>query len=62
MAASGRTCTKPPTPQVAWFHQIHAAGGMSGSTTMVMVFVMLFVLFVQFLTRESSVILIARTF
>jgi hypothetical protein len=39
MAALGRTCTRPPTPQAAWIHQIHAAGGASGSTTMVMVFV-----------------------
>ena len=60
--ASGRTCARPPTPQAAWVHQIHAAGGASGSTTMVMVFVMLFVLFVQFLTRDSSVVLIVRTF
>jgi len=28
---------------VAWVHQNHSAGGASGSTTMVMVFVMLFV-------------------
>ena len=32
------------------------------STTMVMVFVMLFVLFVRFLTHDSSVVLIVRTF
>jgi uncharacterized membrane protein YdjX (TVP38/TMEM64 family) len=31
---------------VAWVHQIHAARGASGPTTMVMLFVMLFVLFV----------------
>ena len=36
--ASERTCTRPPTPQAAWVHQIHVAGGASGSTTMVMVF------------------------
>ena len=35
-------------------NQIHATEGESGSTTMVMVFVMLFVLFVQFLTLEVS--------
>jgi hypothetical protein len=34
-----RTCARPPTPQVAWIHQIHAAGGASGSNTMVMLFV-----------------------
>jgi len=28
-----------PTPRAAWVHQIHAAGGASGSTTMVMVLV-----------------------
>ena len=62
MAASEYTCARPPTPQAAWAHQIHAAGGASSSTTMVMVFVMLFVLIVWFLTRDSSVILIVRTF
>ena len=36
--ASERSCARPPTPQAAWVHQIHAAGGVSGSTTMVMVF------------------------
>ena len=51
----GHTCARPPTPQAAWVHQIHAAGGASSSTTMVMVFVILFVLFVRFLTRDSSV-------
>jgi hypothetical protein len=35
------------TPQAAWVHQIHAAGGASGSNPMVMLFVMLFVLFVR---------------
>ena len=48
--------------QAAWVHQIHAAGGASSSTTMVMVFVMLFVLFMRFLTHDSSVVLIMRTF
>jgi len=28
-----------PTPRAAWVHQIHAAAGVGGSTTMVMVFV-----------------------
>jgi hypothetical protein len=51
-----------PTPQVAWVHQIHAAGGArSGSNIMVMLFVMLFVIFVQFLTLDVSVVLIIRT-
>ena len=62
MEASERSCARPPTPQVAWFHQIHAAGGAIGSTTMVMVFVMLFVIFVRFLTCDSSVVLIVPTF
>ena len=53
--ASEQTFARPPTPQAAWVHQIHAAGGASGSTTMVMVFVMWFVLFVRFLTHDSSV-------
>jgi len=61
MAASEHTCTSLPTPQAAWVHQIHAAGGASGSTTMVMVFVMLFVLSVWFLTRDSPVVLIVHT-
>jgi hypothetical protein len=62
MAALGHTCARPPTPQAAWVHQIHTAGGASGSTTMVMVFVMLFVLFVRFLTRDLSVVLVVHTF
>ncbi len=61
MAASGHTCARPPTPQAAWVNQINTAGGASGSTTM-MVFVMLFVLFVRFLTRDSSVVLVVHTF
>ncbi len=36
-AASEQTCARPPTPQAAWVHQIHVAGGVSGSTTMAMV-------------------------
>jgi hypothetical protein len=57
MEALWRTCARPPNPQAAWVHQIHADGGASGSNTMVMMFVMLFVLFVQFLTRDSLYIL-----
>ena len=38
MAASERTCARLPTPQAAWVHQIHATGGVSNFTTMVMVF------------------------
>ena len=62
MEASERSCARPPTPQVAWVHQIHAAGGAIGSTTMVMVFVMLFVLVVWFLTHDSLVLLVVHTF
>ena len=61
-AALERTCAMPPTPQAAWVHQIHATGGASGSNTMVMLFVMMFVLFVRFLTCDSSVVLVVRTF
>jgi hypothetical protein len=32
-------CARPPARQAAWIHQIHAAGGASGSITMVVVFV-----------------------
>ena len=39
MAASERTCARPSTPQAAWVHQIHVAGGASCSITMMMVFV-----------------------
>jgi hypothetical protein len=42
-----KICGRPLTPWEAWIHQIHAAGGASGSNTMVMLFVMLFVLFVR---------------
>jgi hypothetical protein len=38
-AALERTCARPPAPWVAWYNQIHAAGGASGSITMVVVFV-----------------------
>jgi hypothetical protein len=37
--ASERTCARPPNPQAAWIHQIHAAGGTGSSTTMVAVFI-----------------------
>ena len=63
MEAWERLCGRPPTPQAAWVRQeIHVTGGAIGSTTMVMVFVMLFVLFVRFLTHDSSVVLAVRTF
>ncbi len=29
---------RPPAPPAAWIHQIHPAGGVGGSITMVMVF------------------------
>jgi hypothetical protein len=35
MAASEKLCERPPTPPAAWIHQIHAAGGVSDSITMV---------------------------
>ena len=62
MAASRQTCVRPPTSQAAWVHQIHAAGGASSSTTMLMVFDVLFELFVRFLTRDSSVVLVVRKY
>jgi hypothetical protein len=34
----GQYSARPPTPKVVWNHQIHAAGGVSSSTTMVLVF------------------------
>ncbi len=43
MAALAQTCARPPISQVAWIHQINAAGGMGGSTTMVAVFIRLVV-------------------
>ena len=46
MAALEKSCGRPPAPPAAWTHQIHTAGRVSSSTTMVMLFVMLFVLFV----------------
>ncbi len=38
-AALEQTRARPPAPWVAWYHQIHAAGGTSDSITMVVVFV-----------------------
>ncbi len=40
MAATEKVCARPPTPQVAWVHQIHATGGENGSI-MVWMFVCL---------------------
>ena len=45
MEASEKSCRRPPDPPEAWIHQIYTAGGANGST-IVMLFVMLFVLFV----------------
>jgi len=42
-----KICGRPPAPLAAWIHQIHTTGGASGSTTMVVLFVMLVVIFVQ---------------
>ena len=39
MAATTKLCTRPPTPWAAWIHQIHAAGGVGGFITMVVLFV-----------------------
>ncbi len=39
MEALEQTCARLPAPRAAWIHQIHAAGGVDGSTTMVVVFV-----------------------
>jgi hypothetical protein len=61
-AALEKNCGGPPTPPAAWIHQIHAAGGVSGSTTIVMLSVMLFLLFVWFLTLDLSVGRILPTF
>jgi hypothetical protein len=47
MAALEQICTRPPTPQVRWIHQIRTAGGTGGSVSMVMMFARLFVLFVR---------------
>ena len=34
MKALTKVCARLPTPRAAWIHQIHAAGGVGGSTTM----------------------------
>ncbi len=39
MVSLEKSWARPPTPQATWVHQIHAAWGVGGSTTMVMVFV-----------------------
>jgi hypothetical protein len=62
MAALERICARMPTPQAAWVHQIHTAGGTSGSNTMVILFVMVFMLFVRVLTHDLPVVLFKRTF
>ena len=56
MVATEKVCARRLTPQAAWVHQIHAtgAGGVSSSTTMVMVFGRLFVLLAWFLTLDMS--------
>jgi len=46
MAASFFFFGRPPIPLAAWIYQLHAAGGAIGSTTMVMVLIMLFLFFV----------------
>jgi hypothetical protein len=38
-AALENICARPPATRTLWNHQIHAAGGASGSITMVVVFV-----------------------
>jgi hypothetical protein len=47
MEALEKLCARPPTPPRVWVHQIHNAGGASGSATMLMVFARSFVLFVR---------------
>jgi hypothetical protein len=44
-AALEQTCARLPNPQAVWIHQIHAAEGMGGSTTMVAVYIGLVVCF-----------------
>ncbi len=39
MEALTKVCARLPAHRAAWNHQIHAAGGVGGSTTMVVVFV-----------------------
>jgi len=52
----GAMCEVPPSQ-----NQIHAAGGVSGSITMVMVFVRSLIFF-SFFSRDSSVGLILTTY
>jgi hypothetical protein len=47
VAASEKVHERLPSPPVAWIYQLDAAGGVSGFTTMVMVFVMSCVIFVR---------------
>jgi len=54
------TCCPPLKHHL--IHQIHAAGGVGGSITMVMVFVRSFVLFVWFQTCDLSVGLVVHEF
>ena len=61
MAATEKVCARPPTPQAAWVHQIHAAGGVGGFTTIVVVFVRV-VFFVCFLSHDSTVPLVVPAF
>jgi hypothetical protein len=42
-AASANALDGLPTHSIVWIHQIHVAGGASGSATMVVVFVPVFV-------------------
>jgi hypothetical protein len=39
MEALELTCARRPNPQAVWIHQIHAAGGAGGFTTMVAVII-----------------------
>ena len=39
MPALEKICARTPAPRAASIYQIHAAGGLGGSTTMVMVVV-----------------------
>jgi hypothetical protein len=55
MAALEQTNVRPPTPQVAWIHQIPTTLGTGNSATMVMVFTRSFVLFMHLTARDSPV-------
>jgi hypothetical protein len=52
----GKICGRPPAPPAAWIHQIHAAGGVGGSITLVMVFVrsLCFLCCFWLVTRQSD--------